>query len=231
MQTTTATQTDPAELTARLNDLLQLDHDALQAYDLAIAALHSERHKDTLRRFRADHERHVSELTALIRTLNAVPIQLPHLQTGPFKLAMQALGGAAGALGGGDGAVLLAFKANERQTRDKYRRVADRADLPPGMNNIIRRAAADEATHYAWVLEALDELGVDQESPAARAERAVEIVNARMADVAEDVGRRAMQTAEQVRRAVSDPARANPLAAAAVAIGTGLFLGNLFRRR
>jgi len=231
MRTTTATQTDPAALAARLNDLLQLDHDALQAYDLAIAALRSARHRDTLRRFRADHERHVSELTDLIRTLNAVPVQLPHLQTGPFKLAMQALGGAAGALGGGDGAVLLAFKANERQTRDKYRRVADLVDLPPSMTSIIRRAAADEATHYAWALEALDELGVAQDSVPARAERAVEIVNARMADVAEDVGRRAMQTAEQVRRAVTDPASANPLAAAAVAIGTGLFLGNLFRRR
>ena len=231
MQTTTATQTDPAALAARLNDLLQLDHDALGAYDLAIAALRNERHKDTLRRFRADHERHVSEITALLRALNAMPVQLPHLQTGPFKLAMQALGGAAGALGGGDAAVLLAFKANERQTRDKYRRVADLADLPPGMNNIMRRAAADEATHYAWALETLDELGVDQDSVPARAERAVEIVNARMADVAEDVGRRAMQTAEHVRRAVTDPASANPLAAAAVAIGTGLFLGNLFRRR
>jgi len=228
---TTTTQTDPAALAARLNDLLQLDHDAIQAYDLAITLLRSERHKDTLRRFRADHERHVSELTSLIQALDAVPVQLPHLQTGPFKLGMQALGGAAGALGGGDGAVLLAFKANERQTRDKYRRVADLADLPPGLSNIVRRAAADEATHYAWALETLDELGVDQDSTAARAERAVEIVNARMADVAEDVGRRAMQTAEQIRRGVSDPARGNPIAAAVVAIGTGLLVGNLFRRR
>jgi ElaB/YqjD/DUF883 family membrane-anchored ribosome-binding protein len=115
--------------------------------------------------------------------------------------------------------------------RDKYRRVAELVDLPPSMTSIIRRAAADEATHYAWALETLDELGVHQDSVPARAERAVEIVNARMADVAEDVGRRAMQTAEQVRRAVADPASTNPLAAAAVAIGTGLFLGNLFRRR
>lgn len=231
MQTTTATQIDPAILASRLNDLLQLDHDALQAYDIAIAGLRSERHKDTLRRFRADHERHVSELTGLIRSLNAIPVQLPHLPSGPFKLALQALGGAAGALGGGDGAVLLAFKANERQTRDKYRRLADLADLPPSMSATLRRAAADEATHYAWVLETLDELGVDQSSNVARAERAVEIVNARMADVAEDVGRRAMETADQLRRTVTDPARANPLVSAAFAIGTGMFIGNLFRRR
>jgi rubrerythrin len=230
MQTTT-TPHDPAALAARLNDLLQLDHDALQAYDIAIQALRGERHRETLRRFRADHERHVAELTELIRSLGTVPVQLPHLPTGAFKLAMQGLGGAAGALGGGDAAVLLAFKANERQVRDKYRRVADLADLPASMSATIRRAAADEATHYAWALETLDELGVDQQAPAARVERAVEIANARMADVAEDVGRRAMLAADRVRRDVTDPARANPVAAALVAIGTGLVVGNLFRRR
>jgi len=231
MQTTTTTELDPAALAARLNDLLQLDHDALQAYDLAIAALRGERHRETLRRFRADHERHVQELTELVRSLGAVPVQLPHLPSGAFKLAMQAIGGAAGRLGGGDRAVLLAFKSNERQVRDKYRRVADLVDLPPSMAATIRRAAADEATHYAWALEALDELGHDQHSRTARVERAVEVANARLADVAEDVGRHAMKTAERIRRDVADPARANPLAAAVVAIGTGVLLGNLFRRR
>jgi rubrerythrin len=230
MQTTTTT-TDPAALAARLNDLLQLDHDALQAYDIAIAGVRTERYRETLRRFRADHERHVSELTELVRSLGSIPVQLPHLPTGPFKLAMQALGGAAGVLGGGDAAVLLAFRANERQVRDKYRRVAELIELPASMSSTIRRAAADEATHYAWALETLDELGVDHESTAGRVERAVEVANARLADVVEDAGRQAMKTADRIRRDVADPARANPIAAALVAIGTGFVVGNLFRRR
>lgn len=230
MLTSTLT-TDPAALAARLNDLLQLDHDALQAYDLAIASLRADRSRETLRRFRADHERHVAELSELVRSLGATPVQMPHLPTGPFKLAMQALGAAAGALGGGDAAVLLAFKTNERQVRDRYRHVAELVDLPASMSATIRRAAADEATHYAWALETLDELGVDQHGTLGRAERAMEVANARLADVVEDAGRHVMQTAERVRREVTDPARANPLAAALVAIGTGLVVGNLFRRK
>src|ERR687896_1288018 len=107
------TQTDTA-LVSELNDLLRLDHDAVQAYPLAIRLLQNPEYKRQLEEFRADHQRHIDELSQLIRSRDGVPLELPHLPSGAFKLAVQAVGGA-----GGDRAVPLAFKANERQGCDK----------------------------------------------------------------------------------------------------------------
>src|SRR5690606_10560976 len=139
-----------ASLVAELNDLLQLDHDAVQAYGIAIEAVEDERLRETLIAFRGDHERHIDELTELIRAHGGIPIETAHIPTGMFKAAVQRAGAARG-----DRALMLAFKANERQVRDKYRRHAD-APHPPEVRAVLARAAADEERHYAWALEVLD---------------------------------------------------------------------------
>ena len=69
---------DDIALLATLNDLLQLEYDALPSYSLAIAALQSREHRQTLHEFREDHLRHVRELTALIRQRGGFPLRLPH---------------------------------------------------------------------------------------------------------------------------------------------------------
>lgn len=145
-------------LIAELNDLLQLDCDAVGAYTLAIAALRDGGLRDRLIQYREDHERHIVDLIDLIRTRDGVPIRLPHFPTGLFKLLVQA-GGSAGSLAGGDRAVLLAFVTNEGQARDKYRRHA-RGDHPADVEAMLKRAARDEETHFEWAWDALDRLGV-----------------------------------------------------------------------
>ncbi len=210
-------------LVARLNDILQLDHDALGAYDLAIQSLKSPTYKGAVRRFRADHERHITELTQLIRERGGIPIELPHLPTGVFKLAVQQ----AGALGG-DKAVILAFKANERQGRDKYRRAAEASeDLEAA--DILARGADDEAKHYAWALEVLENLGAGADTLTGQAERVVEVAHARMGDAVEAVERGAMVAAEATRRAVKGNER--PLLTAALVAGIGFVAAQLFRGR
>ena len=54
-----------ATVVAELNDLLQLDHDAVGAYTLAIDELDDPTLKATLTGYRGDHERHITELTAV----------------------------------------------------------------------------------------------------------------------------------------------------------------------
>jgi hypothetical protein len=207
---------------AELNDLLQLDHDAVGAYGIAIEALKNPSYKERLRAFRGDHERHIKELTGLIRERGGVPLELPHLPTGAFKLAVQK----AGALAGGDRAVLLAFKANERQVRDKYRRCAERAD-DLVVADVLARAAEDEQKHYTWVLETLEDLGAGADSTIGKVEQAVEIGHARMADVMEGAGKGVMAAAEGVRRA----ARRKPLQTALVGVGILAVAAALTRRR
>ena len=205
---------------ATLNDLLQLDHDAVGAYGIAIQALTNEAHREALREFRADHERHIEELTRLIQDRGGKPIQAPHLPTGVFKLAVQK----AGALGG-QTALLLAFKTNERQSRDKYRRIAESSD-DLEVADVLARAADDEIRHYDWAVRTLLEMGVSPDSKTARVERAIEIGNARLADAMEGVETAAMALFEGVRRG----AKEQPLLTAIGAVGVGL-LASAFARR
>jgi rubrerythrin len=206
---------------AMLNDLLQLDHDAVGAYGVAINATTDESRRETLRGFRADHERHIEEITRLIQDRGGKPIQYPHMPTGVFKLAVQK----AGALGG-ETALLLAFKANERQGRDKYRRAAENSD-DLEVADVLARASEDEIRHYDWAARTLQELGVDPDSTTARVERVIEIGNARMADVMEGLETGAMALFEGVRRG----AKEQPLLTAIAAVGLGLVVSALGRRR
>jgi rubrerythrin len=182
-----------AELIAELNDLLALDHDAVQAYSLAIGAISGAEYRDTLAGFRGDHQRHVEQLTQLIQAQGGVPVQLPHLPTGAFKLAVQALGTL-----GDDRAVLLAFKANEAQVRDKYRRHAARPHNT-AVSVILRAAAADEERHYEWVQGALERLGIERGGLMDTVQGAVENIHGRAADAIESAGRRVAEAAERMR--------------------------------
>ncbi|HET7463336.1 MAG TPA: ferritin-like domain-containing protein [Longimicrobium sp.] len=138
-----------------LNDLLQLDHDALAAYDVAITKLEDRDHASQITGFRRDHERHVHELNELVTRLGGTPVNHPHA-TGPFKTALQSLGGLAG-----DKGLLMAFRTNELQVRTKYDTYASRAMLwPPEVKRVIDGAALDEERHYAWVAGVLQRMGV-----------------------------------------------------------------------
>ena len=138
-----------------LNDLLQLDHDAIAAYDVAIAKLEDRDHADQIAGYRRDHERHVRELNELVARLGGTPANHPHV-TGPFKTALQSLGGLAG-----DKGLLMAFRTNELAVRTKYDHYASRAMLwPPDVKRVIDGAALDEERHYAWVADVLQRMGV-----------------------------------------------------------------------
>jgi len=223
MARTTTQQTD-VQLVAQLNDLLQLDHDAVQAYTLAIDNLNNPEYADTLRRFRSDHERHIEKLTELIRGRNATPIELPHIPSGQFKLAMQAVG-----LAGGDKGILLTFKANERQVRDKYRRFAE-VGFPADVTRVVQGNAADEQVHYAWALETLDDLGLGPESTVGKMEAMVERGHARMADASEMAERKTMIATQRAGRGLARQFREHPVRSTLIAVGTGALVASALRR-
>jgi rubrerythrin len=208
-----------------LNDLLQLDHDALSAYSVAIATLKNAEYRERLRVFRADHERHVRELSELIKNRGATPINVMHLPTGVFKLALQ---GAAGL--GGDMSVLVSFKANERQVRDKYRRYAFLA-FPEDVSPVLNAAAADEEKHYAWVRDTLDELGYDPNSAMGKFDRGFERAHKGMADAVEEFEKKTMSVMQGGTEKIIETAKKNPIGSAAVALGAGLFAAALGRKK
>jgi ElaB/YqjD/DUF883 family membrane-anchored ribosome-binding protein len=151
-----------AEVLDGLNDLLQLDHDAIAAYDVAIEKLEDRDHADQIAGYRRDHERHIRELNQLILNLGGTPKNEPHL-TGPFKTAMQSLGGLAG-----DKGILLAWRTNELQVRTRYDSYASKAMLwPPDVKRVVDGAALDEERHYEWVAGVLHRMGVGSGDDAA----------------------------------------------------------------
>jgi rubrerythrin len=144
-----------AEVLDGLNDLLQTDHDAVNAYDVAIEKLEDRGYAEQVLGFRRDHERHIRDLNDLIGSLGGIPRNEPHV-TGPFKTALQSLGGI-----GGDRGLLVAFRTNELQVRSKYDLYAARANhWPVEVKRLVDRNAMDEERHYRWVAEVLRSLGM-----------------------------------------------------------------------
>lgn len=172
-----------SRLIAELNDLLQLDHDAVEAYTIAIDLVRNTRYRDALVEYRADHKRHIEELAALVRARGGLPTELPHA-TAPLKLAVQALGAAPG-----DVTLLLAFKAVEGQARDKYRRFAAK-QWPEEAGAVVKQAAADEERHYQWVETSLRELGVGAGTVPHAVASAVEGLHKLLADPIEGIERK-----------------------------------------
>jgi rubrerythrin len=183
----TTAKPDSVALLAELNDLLQLDRDAVQAYTLAEKGLKSEEYKASIRRFKGDHERHIDELERLITARGGAPTPLPHLSSSPFKLAAQGLGDL-----GSDTAVLLAFKSNERLSRDKYQRAANQG-YPLDVQSVVEAGAEDESAHYEWVQSTLEQLGAGESTTVGKAEKAFEAGHAKLADVMESGEKSAMQ--------------------------------------
>lgn len=182
---------DEARIIAELNDLLQLDHDAVEGYTVAIDTVRDAGYRETLVAFRADHKRHIEELAALVRARGGLPTELPH-PTGALKLAVQAAGAIVN-----DDALLLAFKAVEGQVRDKYRRFA-RAAYPPDIADVVTRAADDEEKHYSWTETTLRERGLATGTLPHSLASAVESIHKALADPIEAAGRAVMQGVGQI---------------------------------
>lgn len=197
-----------AEILEGLNDLLQLDHDAVGAYQIAMEKLHDRDQADQIAGFRRDHERHIRELNELIAELDGTPKNHPHA-TGPFKLALQSLGGLAG-----DKGVLLAFRANELAVRTKYDSYASRANhWPTNIKRVIDACALDEERHFRWVS---DVLGKDENATldpidrarekAAVAGHKLDAARERVADAAGTARERVADVAGTARERVAEVA-------------------------
>jgi hypothetical protein len=103
---------------------------------------------------------------------------------------------------------------------------------PADVTSVLARAAEDETRHYLWALEVLeDDFGVSPESTLGRAERAVEIAHARMADTLETAEREALKVVQQSTRGLVSEIKRNPLGSALAAVGAGFLMATLFGDR
>ncbi|BDG06975.1 ferritin-like domain-containing protein [Anaeromyxobacter paludicola] len=139
------------EITEQLRELIQLDVDAVHAYDQALRALEpTPAVQGTLAEFRLDHQRHVLELSQALLRMGENPPAFSSDMKGFVLEGVTALRG----LTGPEGA-LKAMRGNEQLTNAVYATVLAKP-LPAEILAIVRRAYADEQRHLAYIESALD---------------------------------------------------------------------------
>jgi rubrerythrin len=104
MVTSVGTETDFVEM---LCNLLQLDLDAMEAYDAAMARVEKAEYREQLEAFKGDHIRHSEELSKIVAELGG------KVSTGPGTKQNITTGGAVLADMVEDKRILEALKANE----------------------------------------------------------------------------------------------------------------------
>lgn len=129
-----------------LKDLIELDYDAIEAYETAINRLHNQEFKEKLNIFKADHEWHIQELVNVLKKRNIDPPSGPSvgkqwLTKGKVILANLI----------GDNSILRAMISNELDTNTAYERFFLREDIWPEAQDIIRRSFEDEKRHKKWL--------------------------------------------------------------------------------
>ncbi len=142
MATVAGTQ---GNLIDRLIALVELDYDAIEAYEAAIDRLDDENFRANMRGFLLDHQRHVQELSEVIRELGGVP------PTGGDLKRVLTKGKVVIAQIAGDRGILAAMKTNEDDTNTAYEHAVSHADTPQHIMTLLHRNLSDERRNRAWI--------------------------------------------------------------------------------
>ncbi|GAB7026304.1 ferritin-like domain-containing protein [Geotalea toluenoxydans] len=138
-----------AELIERLNDLIKLDVNAVEAYGQAIKHIKYDDIRRKLLDFQDDHKNHVTSLAAVVREFGGEPAKpSPDFKgylLGGFT-ALKSITSTKGALD--------AMETNEKLTNKKYQEAAD-FNLPSHVLNIVRSNLAQEERHLSYIQDIL----------------------------------------------------------------------------
>ena len=142
MVTTVGTEGDTKQL---LKNLIQLEHDAIAAYDAVIEKLSDSGRAEKVRSFREDHQQHLDALSDLARDHHAYNpdegSMKSMLTTGKVNMASLS----------GDGAILKAMSTNETDTVTAYRHALENHEAPEAARGFLEKALADEERHKSWM--------------------------------------------------------------------------------
>ena len=149
MVTTVGTESSLEDL---LKDLIQLDHDAVEAYQAAIDRLHYAGFREALKGFCQDHLRHVEELGAQLSGLGREPPKEGDMKSVLAK-GKVVLAGLVG-----DKQMLQAMKTNEDDTNTAYERAVRHDEASEEVREMLRRGLADERRHRDWMVATIRKL-------------------------------------------------------------------------
>jgi uncharacterized protein (TIGR02284 family) len=137
------------EIIGKLSNVVQLDFDAIAAYKAAIERLDKSDYKTIMRKFLADHERHVENLSEVIRRKGGEPPTSGDIKQILTK-GQVIIGGLAG-----DQAILKAMKLNEDQTNNMYGDMV-KEQFPEDVHQLLLDGLADERRHREWLTNTIE---------------------------------------------------------------------------
>lgn len=140
---------DMKKLCTQLSELCQLDIDAVGAYEQAIEKIDIEEIREKISGFKADHERHVMDLSEAIRRFGEAPPERKPDIKGFFIKGFTALRSITGTEG-----ALKAMRGNEKLTNKTYED-ALQWDMPEDIRSLIEKNYADERRHLLYIESAL----------------------------------------------------------------------------
>ena len=146
MTTTVGTENTREDL---LEDLVQLDYDAADAYQAAIDRLENSSFRSALAEFKRDHLRHITELGDILSSMGRTPPKEGDMKA----LLTKGKVVIAGLLG--DESILQAMRTNEADTNTAYERGVNFKGLQANTRDVLERGLEDERRHCGWILETL----------------------------------------------------------------------------
>lgn len=132
-----------------LNDLIQLDVDAVEAYDHVIKHIEYHDIAKKLRDFQDDHRNHIKDLSAMVQQLDGKPVKPSPDLKGYLIEGFTALMSVTGSL-----AAMEAMKMNEVITNRKYSE-AVALDLPEEVMKLIKTNWSQEQRHLRYIQEVI----------------------------------------------------------------------------
>jgi uncharacterized protein (TIGR02284 family) len=139
------------EMIERLTSLIQLDIDAVHAYEQALKQIDDSTMHAQITAFRDDHQRHIADLSAKVSAIGGEPPEYSPDFKGYLIEGFTALRSITGSEG-----ALNAMESNEKLTNKKYEEALE-WDLTPEFGALIRKNFEDERRHLIYIQNALRE--------------------------------------------------------------------------
>lgn len=128
-----------------LKELLELEYETVESYDVAISKIDKHSYKDKLLEFAGDHLRHIQEISEV---LDAHDEDMPN---GPGAKQWLTKGKVAIASLIGDSSIITAVHSNELDTNKAYERLHSRGDAWEDAKDLVARALKDQKRHTKWL--------------------------------------------------------------------------------
>ncbi len=140
------------EVVKMLNNLAQLDIDAISAYKQALKNIDDNEIAAALKTFQQDHQRHVEDLTVTVKKLGGNPPNFTPDIKGFLLQGFTAIRSLTGTVG-----ALKAMQSNEKLTTKTYEE-AMQENYPSDIKSLIEKNFNDEKRHYRYIQETLKKM-------------------------------------------------------------------------